>query len=371
MIASDENNTVSNHLNEDDRFSCNICLQSLSEPVTTRCGHLFCWSCLYRWLEPGMTAEEQNYLFPNGGGRQLRLTVNPSRRKCPVCKATCTVNNAIPIYVRDCARDHDEREGMGMGHKNEKTVDRNRSQKEKENDTNSILNGEDLSSQDDYTLVNHETESTATTTAEYVDDSISSQTGLRRRRRQQNHTSTSPSSNDENSSVSEVPVQSQSYTSPLTGISPNRSNDDISSHSAIPSRPQPPAPASDDRRTEASLASNYQMTTNNHNHNRLNANVHNRNPLQRALFDTLYDIQSQIDHRRSNDSEGNNSGTDQNQNQHATINIPSLHNRNQNGFENDNIHGARGDDLGYATTDLLSRVLLMLGSFVILVLLVF
>ncbi|CAN0221132.1 unnamed protein product, partial [Ectocarpus fasciculatus] len=33
---------------EDSYFECNICLDGVREPVVTRCGHLFCWPCLYR-----------------------------------------------------------------------------------------------------------------------------------------------------------------------------------------------------------------------------------------------------------------------------------------------------------------------------------
>ena len=29
-------------------FECNICLEQAHEPVVTFCGHLFCWSCLWR-----------------------------------------------------------------------------------------------------------------------------------------------------------------------------------------------------------------------------------------------------------------------------------------------------------------------------------
>jgi E3 ubiquitin-protein ligase RNF5 len=33
---------------EDSEYSCNICLELSKEPVVTLCGHLFCWSCLFR-----------------------------------------------------------------------------------------------------------------------------------------------------------------------------------------------------------------------------------------------------------------------------------------------------------------------------------
>ncbi|CAN0532329.1 unnamed protein product, partial [Ectocarpus sp. 12 AP-2014] len=60
---------------EDSWFECNICLEGVKEPVVTRCGHLFCWPCLYRWL-------------------------NTNQTECPVCKAGVTAMNVIPLYGR-------------------------------------------------------------------------------------------------------------------------------------------------------------------------------------------------------------------------------------------------------------------------------
>ncbi|CAN0110706.1 unnamed protein product [Ectocarpus sp. 6 AP-2014] len=60
---------------EDSWFECNICLEGVKEPVVTRCGHLFCWPCLYRWL-------------------------NTNQTECPVCKAGVTAINVIPLYGR-------------------------------------------------------------------------------------------------------------------------------------------------------------------------------------------------------------------------------------------------------------------------------
>ncbi|XWS66462.1 hypothetical protein CRYUN_Cryun05aG0201500 [Craigia yunnanensis] len=58
-------------------FYCNICLDLAREPVVTSCGHLFCWSCLYRWLHVYSDAKE-----------------------CPVCKGEVTVKTLTPIYGR-------------------------------------------------------------------------------------------------------------------------------------------------------------------------------------------------------------------------------------------------------------------------------
>mmetsp|Transcript_28927 Transcript_28927/g.42893 ORF Transcript_28927/g.42893 Transcript_28927/m.42893 type:complete len:418 (-) Transcript_28927:401-1654(-) len=90
----------------DSRFDCNICLEAVVEPVVTLCGHLYCWPCLYRWLEPGFSADEKEYILLNCGiaqGRERWQTSrgNPSRRCCPVCKKECRVCDLVPIYVRN------------------------------------------------------------------------------------------------------------------------------------------------------------------------------------------------------------------------------------------------------------------------------
>ncbi|WIA08967.1 hypothetical protein OEZ86_011555 [Tetradesmus obliquus] len=58
-------------------FECNICLEMAKEPIVTLCGHLFCWPCLFRWVQM------QNF-----------------SRNCPVCKAGVEVDKVIPIYGR-------------------------------------------------------------------------------------------------------------------------------------------------------------------------------------------------------------------------------------------------------------------------------
>ena len=86
----------------DQRFLCAICLDTVSdEPVVTRCGHLYCWPCLYHWLAPGMLPGEAAAAFGThdwrrnqGGGAR-----SDGRRCCPVCKMACTVDSVIPIYI--------------------------------------------------------------------------------------------------------------------------------------------------------------------------------------------------------------------------------------------------------------------------------
>ncbi|UKK03014.2 RING-type E3 ubiquitin transferase [Theileria orientalis] len=54
-------------------FECNICFDDVNEPVVTRCGHLFCWSCLLSWMN------RRNY-------------------QCPICQAGISRENVIPLY---------------------------------------------------------------------------------------------------------------------------------------------------------------------------------------------------------------------------------------------------------------------------------
>ena len=37
---------ASNNQDQDNRFTCEICFDNVTEPVLTQCGHLFCWPCL-------------------------------------------------------------------------------------------------------------------------------------------------------------------------------------------------------------------------------------------------------------------------------------------------------------------------------------
>lgn len=56
-------------------FSCSICFDTAKEPVVTKCGHLYCWSCLRLWLQ--QTSE------------------------CPMCKGhinETTAGDVIPLY---------------------------------------------------------------------------------------------------------------------------------------------------------------------------------------------------------------------------------------------------------------------------------
>jgi E3 ubiquitin-protein ligase RNF5 len=74
---------------QDARFSCNICLDAVKDPVVTPCGHLYCWPCLFRWLKTHHTT-------------------------CPVCKSGVTQDNIIPIYIRGCDQDPRLKETGGL-----------------------------------------------------------------------------------------------------------------------------------------------------------------------------------------------------------------------------------------------------------------
>ncbi|EOA26369.1 hypothetical protein CARUB_v10023286mg [Capsella rubella] len=62
--------------NEGSFFDCYICLDLSKDPVVTNCGHLYCWPCLYQWLQVSEAKE------------------------CPVCKGEISAKTMTPIFGR-------------------------------------------------------------------------------------------------------------------------------------------------------------------------------------------------------------------------------------------------------------------------------
>lgn len=71
----------------DSYFECNVCFDVPTDPVLTPCGHLFCWSHLYRWMQ-----------------------LHPDSPQCPVCKSGISKQTVIPIYGRGRTHNDDPRE---------------------------------------------------------------------------------------------------------------------------------------------------------------------------------------------------------------------------------------------------------------------
>ena len=80
-MENKKNNTSGNK-----NFECTICLETANEPVLTKCGHMYCWPCIYNWLD-------------SKGGRA----------KCPNCKNEITKNDLIPVYSNDENKDNTNR----------------------------------------------------------------------------------------------------------------------------------------------------------------------------------------------------------------------------------------------------------------------
>ncbi|KAK7317797.1 hypothetical protein RJT34_02332 [Clitoria ternatea] len=64
-------------------FECNICLESAHDPVVTLCGHLYCWPCIYKWLDVRSSSVEPD-----------------QQQTCPVCKAEISHTSVVPLYGR-------------------------------------------------------------------------------------------------------------------------------------------------------------------------------------------------------------------------------------------------------------------------------
>ncbi|KAJ8608627.1 hypothetical protein CTAYLR_008723 [Chrysophaeum taylorii] len=62
-----------------EEYACAVCLESdIDDPVVTACGHLYCWTCLDRWLE--------------------------GHTRCPVCSANVDREEVTPLYVGRSAK---------------------------------------------------------------------------------------------------------------------------------------------------------------------------------------------------------------------------------------------------------------------------
>lgn len=60
-------------------FECNICFNLPAEPISTFCGHIFCWPCFY--------SSEHNKVH----------------RKCPLCRKTLQLLDVIPMKITNDA----------------------------------------------------------------------------------------------------------------------------------------------------------------------------------------------------------------------------------------------------------------------------
>ncbi|KAI6660941.1 hypothetical protein LOD99_13665 [Oopsacas minuta] len=56
-------------------FECNICFDTAHDAVVSKCGHLYCWACIYQWIN--------------------QKPLNPT---CPVCKGAISKDTLTPIY---------------------------------------------------------------------------------------------------------------------------------------------------------------------------------------------------------------------------------------------------------------------------------
>ncbi|VVB15863.1 unnamed protein product [Arabis nemorensis] len=70
--------------NESGCFDCNICLETAHDPVVTLCGHLFCWPCIYRWLDVQKSSSVSII----------------QQQNCPVCKSNISIGSLVPLYGR-------------------------------------------------------------------------------------------------------------------------------------------------------------------------------------------------------------------------------------------------------------------------------
>jgi hypothetical protein len=376
--GADNNNNNKNNI-ADSRFSCNICFDAVVEPVVTRCGHLYCWPCLFRWLEPGMLPEERqslgmSYVYNNNNSGVI------NRRECPVCKSECSLSSLVPVFVRSSIRDDDDDDDdddeKSLTNKNSKreqtTIDDDtntsvRNGNGNGNDTNDdeLDNGNEGEGEGDDSFINETPEKgigiDLDESLPVTNNGSSSDDGLRRRRRRR-------------------------MTSDNSNSNANKNNNNNNNNAVVPNRPsatnspqqQPSSPVI----SSANNNINNNSTPSSSSRSRSNGWITPRSPnghnasLTHGILLSFQRATAEY-YRNSNNNNINHSNQyDQNQQQ-----IPSLHDRRNPSSRNNNSigdatssagrfqEGQQQVDVNSETTQYLSRLLIMLTSFVILCLL--
>jgi hypothetical protein len=357
----------------DSRFSCNICFDAVAEPVVTRCGHLYCWPCLFRWLEPGMLPEERqslgmSYVYNNNN----RDVIN--RRECPVCKSECSLSSLVPVYVRSSIRDDDDdddddddKDEKSLKNKNNK-LGRTAIDDDKKisvrNGNSSDTNDDELDSGDgdgdegDDSFINETPENgigiDLDESLPVTNNGSSSDDGLRRRRNTNNN-----NNNNNNAVVPNRPSATnspqQQPSSPVISSANNNNNNNnnnspppSSSHSRSNGWITPRSPNGHNASLTHGILLSFQRATaeyyrNSNNHNTIHSNQYDQNQQQ---IPSLHD-------RRNPSSRNNNNNNNGDATSSAGI------------FQ----EGQQQVDVNSETTQYLSRLLIMLTSFVILCLL--
>ena len=296
------------------------------------------------------------HLSPHPLTRVSIQAIDHSRRACPVCKADCSVLTVVPIYVR------------------EENSNANNAASDEVDDMDSMVCGEDIGEgedqnedEDDFFMEDNGDGEQQNHQNDFLDDnenvigegsdtqSTLHSTGLRRRRIKPENLRTNnasiPSRGETNSTI--LDITSTSLDNASTNPEP------------FPSRPQPP-PAPPSTILPDSIRQNHN-------------NRHSNNRTTQAFFDVVMGLQarhaaastSAIIDPHSNVEENANSS------RHQTRQIPSLHDIRQNqnveggGGGDARVHGNIGPIEEATVSELLSRILLTLGSLVILCLLVF
>lgn len=81
-------------------FDCNICLDLVQDPVVTICGHLYCWPCIYKWIQSqNSCTEDADHQHP----------------QCPVCKSEVSEKTLIPLYGRGLTAKPSEGKAQNLG----------------------------------------------------------------------------------------------------------------------------------------------------------------------------------------------------------------------------------------------------------------
>ncbi|KAG7364034.1 zinc-ring finger domain containing protein [Nitzschia inconspicua] len=343
---NNKNNNNNNNNNVDARFSCNICFDSVVEPVVTQCGHLYCWPCLYRWLEPGMYPEERASLgltismSMSMGGNSLSF--DNTRRVCPVCKSPCSLPSLVPIYVRST----NEPSPVNRSNHSNQTIRGLRSDNgstERRQETTQTVHPSMEESREEQQQEQQQQSSSSTTAGQQ-----------QQQQQQQQQPPLEDSIHDANLGLRQRHSRAVDATATTSLSTSNDSNQ-------VPSRPAASSPQHPTNRHNTPSRNNQQHSTVNHNNwISMSPNVRHGS-LTHGILMSFHQAAMHV----QNENNANNSDSSQGQRT-----IPSLHSIRDGSYEgNFQQQQQQPIDVNSETTQYLSRLLIMLTSFVILCLL--
>lgn len=93
---------------ERESTKCPICLDVPVAPRITRCGHIFCWTCLLRMFQSTLATSDTTKTIEMPNLPNLKLEVDQKFKQCPICTEMIALHQLKPVKIRIEANEYKE-----------------------------------------------------------------------------------------------------------------------------------------------------------------------------------------------------------------------------------------------------------------------